>query len=105
MRQFPHLGQSSIDMRRKINDEKLQPAAARPLKWPTVEEGERAAAHTESTADLSQERPADTQRIGFFLVPNFSMMALSSASEPLRAANRMSGKPLYSWHLISADGE
>lgn len=46
-----------------------------------------------------------TQRMGFFLVPHFSMMALSSATEPLRAANRISGRPLYSWHLISADGE
>ncbi|MGH8807506.1 MAG: GlxA family transcriptional regulator [Noviherbaspirillum sp.] len=46
-----------------------------------------------------------TRHIGFFLVPHFSMMALSSATEPLRAANRVSGKPLYSWHLISTDGE
>lgn len=46
-----------------------------------------------------------TQRMGFFLVPHFSMMALSSATEPLRAANRVASKPLYSWHLISADGE
>ncbi|MEZ0606665.1 GlxA family transcriptional regulator [Paraburkholderia sp. IW21] len=46
-----------------------------------------------------------TQQVGFFLVPHFSMMALSSATEPLRAANRLAGKPLYSWHLISADGE
>lgn len=44
------------------------------------------------------------QQIGFFLVPSYSMMALSSATEPLRAANRISGKPLYSWPLISADG-
>ncbi|WP_415115986.1 GlxA family transcriptional regulator [Paraburkholderia sp.] len=43
--------------------------------------------------------------MGFFLVPHFSMMALSSATEPLRAANRISGEPLYSWHLISVDGE
>ncbi|MCW5236946.1 GlxA family transcriptional regulator [Verminephrobacter eiseniae] len=49
--------------------------------------------------------PALTQRMGFFLVPHFSMMALSSATEPLRAANRVAGKPLYSWHLVSADGE
>ena len=45
------------------------------------------------------------QRMGYFLVPQFSMMALSSATEPLRAANRVAGKPLYSWHLISADGQ
>ncbi|BBU32234.1 HTH-type transcriptional regulator CdhR (plasmid) [Burkholderia sp. THE68] len=48
---------------------------------------------------------AVTQRMGFFLVPHFSMMALSSVTEPLRAANRVSGKALYSWHLMSADGE
>jgi transcriptional regulator GlxA family with amidase domain len=46
-----------------------------------------------------------TQRMGFFLVPHFSMMSLSSATEPLRAENRISGKALYSWHLISVDGE
>jgi transcriptional regulator GlxA family with amidase domain len=44
------------------------------------------------------------QRIGFFLVPGFSMMALSAATEPLRAANRVSGREVYSWHLLSADG-
>ncbi|MDE1949235.1 MAG: GlxA family transcriptional regulator [Burkholderiales bacterium] len=49
--------------------------------------------------------PPTTQRIGFFLVPQFSMMALSSATEPLRAANRVAGTTLYSWHLISVDGE
>ena len=62
------------------------------------------------------EKPADVspavdplteapKHIGFFLVPSFSMMALSSATEPLRAANRISGRVLYSWHLLSVDGE
>ncbi len=92
-----------------MNDEGPQPASARSHKWPVAGEG-RTGRRTrrralESTADSSRERRPDTERIGFFLVPNFSMMALSSASEPLRAANRVSGKPLYSWHLISADGE
>jgi transcriptional regulator GlxA family with amidase domain len=45
-----------------------------------------------------------TQRVGFFLVPGFSMMALSAATEPLRAANRVSGHDVYSWHLLSVDG-
>ncbi|MFM0381121.1 GlxA family transcriptional regulator [Paraburkholderia strydomiana] len=99
-----------MNMRSKINDETPQSAAARQVQWPAAGEGALVAANaestaTESSADLNQERRPDTQRIGFFLVPNFSMMALSSASEPLRAANRVSGKPLYSWHLISADGE
>ncbi len=44
------------------------------------------------------------ERIGFFLVPGFSMVALSAAAEPLRAANRLSGRSLYEWRLIGADG-
>jgi transcriptional regulator GlxA family with amidase domain len=44
------------------------------------------------------------KRIGLLVFPEFSMMALASASEPLRAANRLRGQPLYEWHLLSADG-
>ncbi len=69
----------------------------------------RAAKATRAGVDAPSpvERPAaiTPQRMGFFLVPHFSMMALSSVTEPLRAANRVSGKELYSWHLISSDGE
>jgi len=43
--------------------------------------------------------------IGFFLVPKFSMMAFSAAIEPLRSANRLTGRELYSWRLFSRDGE
>lgn len=49
-------------------------------------------------------RDGAERKIGFFLCPTFSMMAFISAIEPLRAANRYSGKPLYSWHIYSADG-
>ena len=45
-----------------------------------------------------------TERIGFFLAPEFSMIALFSAVEPLRVANRMSGRELYSWHIFSEEG-
>ncbi|MDH3452342.1 MAG: GlxA family transcriptional regulator [Gammaproteobacteria bacterium] len=44
-------------------------------------------------------------RLGFLLLPRFSLMAFSSASEPLRVANLLSGKPLYRWRLISPDGD
>ncbi|MCG8692249.1 MAG: GlxA family transcriptional regulator [Minwuiales bacterium] len=44
------------------------------------------------------------ERIGFFLVPNFSLICFSSAVEPLRSANRLSGRTLYHWELISASG-
>ena len=44
-------------------------------------------------------------RIGFLLIRNFSMMAFTSAVEPLRSANRMSGRTLYEWRIISPDGK
>lgn len=44
------------------------------------------------------------QRIAFLLIPDFSMIAFTSAVEPLRLANRASGQQLYSWHLFSQDG-
>ena len=43
-------------------------------------------------------------RIGFFLVPNFPMLAFSAAIEALRVANWVSGRNLYEWTLISEDG-
>lgn len=46
-----------------------------------------------------------TRRIGFLLLPEFSMMAFFAAVEPLRIANRCSGRMLYAWSLCSEDGE
>ncbi len=45
------------------------------------------------------------RRVGFFLVPDFPLLSFTSAVEPLRSANRMSGKTLYEWQIFSADGE
>jgi transcriptional regulator GlxA family with amidase domain len=47
--------------------------------------------------------PPDTipQKIGFYLVPRFSMMAFASAIEPLRSANRLAGKELYEWRIFA----
>jgi len=44
------------------------------------------------------------ERVVFLLLPRFSMMAFFSAVEPLRVANRLSGRELYSWHVFSVDG-
>jgi AraC family transcriptional regulator, glycine betaine-responsive activator len=44
-------------------------------------------------------------RLAFLLVPQFSLMAFSSAIEPLRAANRLFGRQRYSWKLTSIDGK
>jgi transcriptional regulator GlxA family with amidase domain len=45
------------------------------------------------------------QRIAFILVPNFSMIAFTSAVEPLRLANRTANKDLYGWRLFSTEGK
>lgn len=41
---------------------------------------------------------------GFLMVPDFSMIAFTSAIEPLRLANRASGRTLYTWRIFSPDG-
>ena len=43
-------------------------------------------------------------RLAYLLLPQFSLMAFSAACEPLRAANQLSGRALYDWVLVSADG-
>jgi transcriptional regulator GlxA family with amidase domain len=41
----------------------------------------------------------------FFLVPDFSMIAFTTAIEPLRLANRMLGREFYEWRLASLDAQ
>lgn len=48
---------------------------------------------------------SETRRIGFLLLPEFSMMAFFAAVEPLRIANRCSGRELYAWSICSGDGD
>mgnify|MGYP006423652973 CR=1 FL=1 len=44
-------------------------------------------------------------RVGFLLVDNFTLVALATAIEPLRMANQLMGRELYSWQMLSANGE
>jgi transcriptional regulator GlxA family with amidase domain len=46
-----------------------------------------------------------SRNIGFLLLKNFTMISLASAIEPLRMANQLSGKELYSWYTLTEDGE
>ncbi|MCB8883115.1 GlxA family transcriptional regulator [Acidisoma cellulosilytica] len=46
----------------------------------------------------------ETKRIGFLLVPGFALLPYASAVEPLRAANEISGRALYSWHHLTPHG-
>lgn len=44
-------------------------------------------------------------RVAVILVPEFSLMAFSCTTEPLRSANRMTGETLYEWQVYTLDGE
>ena len=47
-----------------------------------------------------------TQRVGFLLMDQFTLVSLSSAIDPLRVANSLSDTELYRWCLIGAgEGE
>jgi transcriptional regulator GlxA family with amidase domain len=46
-----------------------------------------------------------TRRFVFVLLKDFTMLAFASAVEPLRLANQMAGRPLYSWVLAGEGGE
>ncbi len=54
---------------------------------------------------MSDDNTADKpEHYGFLLVPNYSMIAFTSAIEPLRMANRDAGRELYRWSIYSIDG-
>jgi transcriptional regulator GlxA family with amidase domain len=45
------------------------------------------------------------QRIALILLPRFSFLPFSGLVESFRLANRMSGRELYRWKLVSMDGQ
>jgi len=47
------------------------------------------------------DRPAI---VGYLLLDGFALMSYAAAIEPLRAANRLAGKPLYAWRHIAVSG-
>lgn len=57
--------------------------------------------HANSTA---QSNGKPITRVGFLLLDHFTMIALASSIEPLRMANQLSAKELYSWHVITETG-
>lgn len=74
-------------------------APGRGLSPETAGQGTRLAALAGATSAWALVEP----RIGFLLVPQFSMLELFCAIEPLRIANRLGGLD-FSWSFLSADG-
>lgn len=65
------------------------------LRFPNSEIGDKIV-----SAQLSS-----VTRVGFLVLNEFTMIAFSSAVEVLRMANHISGEPLYSWCVITPDGQ
>lgn len=53
-------------------------------------------------SDFNHESSTPVE-FGFLLAPKFSMLALAGVLEPLRMANRLMGRDLYRWVLLSID--
>src|SRR5688572_14316472 len=45
-----------------------------------------------------------TTRYAFLTLADYSMIAVTNAVEPLRMANRVSGRQVYDWRIVSLDG-
>ena len=54
---------------------------------------------------MIKSKSSGATKIGFLLLPEFSMLAFSSALEPLRMANQLSGERHYEWMTIGASSE
>lgn len=48
--------------------------------------------------------PVQTREFAFLALPRFTLLAFSSAVDPLRIANQLTQKPLYTWRVVSVDG-
>lgn len=54
---------------------------------------------------MTAAESVQTERIGFLLIPEFSMISFAAVVDPLRMANRLSGKPLYEWFFYGPHDE
>lgn len=84
-------------------------AEARTRRKPrSAEGGARASPGAARRSEAPVKRAARDARapyvVGFYLVPQFPMMAFASAIEPLRSANRLRNEQLFDWRLYSRDG-
>lgn len=55
-------------------------------------------------AHIDLPKVAEPVHVTFVLLPKFTMLAFSSAIEPLRMANQLTQKVLFRWQVLSDDG-
>ncbi len=44
-------------------------------------------------------------KYAFLTLPSYSLIAVANAVEPLRMANRLMGRDVYEWSVVSLDGQ
>ncbi len=59
---------------------------------------------TERQMPWTTRAAQDPYRFGFLVVPDFSLIGLGSAVDPLRLANQVAGRPVYAYVTVSEDG-
>ena len=59
---------------------------------------------TAAPAVASEAGLSRPERFVFLLLENFTLIAFAGAIEPLRLANRMAGRTLYEWQVVSETG-
>lgn len=78
---------------------KPRPAGRPPERGDTERFVARGVAH------FSLDEEIEPVWLTFVLVPDFTMLAFTSALEPFRVANQLAGKPLFLWRTHSACGQ
>jgi len=53
---------------------------------------------------MAESHDARPEPFVFLLLDNFTLIAFACAVEPLRLANRMAGRKLYEWRVVTPDG-
>lgn len=56
-------------------------------------------------AHVALDKAPDPVTVSFVLMRQFTMLAFTSAIEPLRVANQLAGRVLFRWHVFSEDGQ
>lgn len=54
---------------------------------------------------MANVETSKTEHVGFLVIPDFSMISFAAVVDPLRMANRIAGKPLYSWYFYCPQDE
>ncbi|OBZ95174.1 transcriptional regulator [Pararhizobium polonicum] len=54
---------------------------------------------------MAADELKNVQKIGFILIPGFALMSYASAVEPLRAANLLAGRDIYTLSSHAAEGD